>query len=749
MRAEAGGEAMDAELAAMLGENGAEVVNAYGPTEVTAVSVQGRATQADIESGGSIPIGEPLAGLRAYVLDARLEPVPQGVAGELVLAGPQLADGYVGRPAQTAEVFIPDPFVAGARAYRTGDLVRWRADGRLEFLGRIDAQVKIRGMRVELSEIETALAALPEVAAAAVAAQKDANGQNRLVAYLTVDIASQQERRSPELLDFAPLEPAEIRRALSSVLPEHMIPQSFARLSHLPLTPSGKVDRKALPTVATELVQAVYAAPEGAMEELIVDQVAKLLAEAAGPETTSPEQIGRNDGFFALGGNSLLAVKLVQRLEAESGLTIPLKVVFEAATIAELAASLDDLQDDTSPGVESEVEDARADIALVQKLPPAPEGQVPSLEKAETILLTGVTGFLGRYLLRDLLTRTEAQIICHVRGEDAASAKKRVLKGLASIPDATPIECADTRVSVALGELSKPDLGLGASDRQRIAQNVDLIVHNGAEVHAMKPYFSLRASNTMSVLDLLRLMSEDRPKGMVLISTLGTLEVELDELKNGFDPDVLTPSDDSGYNLSKWAAERMLITAREKGYQSTILRPGLIIGDSETGYYETSDIGQGYANLFLDTGAVPNAMSSFGLPWINVNRASAMILDMASAEIPHGIGHVFDHGAMPSDVLAKALDVEVLPARAWLARAIEVLEAQPDHPSGWLLSRLRGQFRDLDGIPDEVIPVEEADSMFARYAPPSLPETMAAEARPTPEDGLVPTIRWLANRKKD
>jgi len=244
-------------------------------------------------------------------------------------------------------------------------------------------------------------------------------------------------------------------------------------------------------------------------------------------------------------------------------------------------------------------------------------------------------------------------------------------------------------------------------------------------------------------------MSEGRAKQMIFVSTLGTLEVELDQLKDGFDPQVMTPSDDSGYNLSKWAAERMLITARDKGYQSIILRPGLVIGCSETGYYQTSDIGNSYTSLFLDTGSVPDAMSSFGLPWVNVDRASEMILELGQSGLPDGIGHVFDHGAMPSDVLAEVLGVEVLPTSKWLARAIAVLEADNDHPSSWLLARLRGQAADLEGIPDEMIPVENAASMFKRFAPPALPQTISDAEKPTPQTGIAQSIKWLKNRTKD
>jgi len=300
-----------------------------------------------------------------------------------------------------------------------------------------------------------------------------------------------------------------------------------------------------------------------------------------------------------------------------------------------------------------------------------------------------------------------------------------------------------------LGELSEPDLGLSEDDLARISRDVDIILHNGAEVHSIKPYAMLRTANTISVFDLLRIMSEGRPKSMVFVSALSVLETDLEDLRNGFDPDVRHPALLSGYTLSKWASERMLIEARSKGYHSTILRPGLVIGDSKTGYYQNNDIGQGFTGLFVGTKSVPNAMSSFEMPWINVDRASQTMLDMVEADIPHGIGHVFDHGAIPSDVLAKALEVEVVPVKEWLERAIALLNAEPDHPSVWLLPRLRGHAADLECIPDEMIPVQDADDMLARYAPPELPQLPSSSKKPEPVEGLVPSFKWLENRKKD
>ena len=345
MRVVTGGEALDAGLAGALTANGARLYNSYGPTEATVVAVAGDAQDTD---QGAIPIGCPLAGTRAYVLDARLAPVPLGVAGELVLGGAQVARGYLGRPGLTAGAFVADPYsdAPGARMYRTGDLVRWRRDGRLEFLGRIDAQVKIRGMRVELGEIEAALGAQPGITGAAVVAQ----GQPaRLLAYLVADETDTPETdtpdagAAPQVLDPETLDLAGLRAALAARLPEHMIPQGFARLTHLPLTPSGKLDRKALPEVDASAARAEYAEPQGPTEALIAQQITALLQAEAGSTELDTERgpIGRHDSFFALGGHSLLAVRLAARIEEATGQHLPLRAIFETPDIASLAAAID------------------------------------------------------------------------------------------------------------------------------------------------------------------------------------------------------------------------------------------------------------------------------------------------------------------------------------------------------------------------------------------------------------------------
>ncbi|MFF2078105.1 amino acid adenylation domain-containing protein [Kitasatospora sp. NPDC058162] len=291
---------------------GTTVLHVYGPTETTTFATGQDLGRAD----GTVPIGLPIGDTGAYVLDEALHPVPRGVVGELYLSGPGLARGYLGRPALTAERFVACPFEpGGARMYRTGDLVRWDRHGRIEYVARADQQVKIRGFRVELGEIEGLLAAHPDVARAAVLAPADAAGQRRLVAYLVAP----EGRPAPGA--------AELRRHLARSLPGHLVPEAYTVLPELPLNANGKLDVRALPEPAA--APASTRAPRTPAERLLC---------AAVQEVLGLPRVGPDDSFFALGGDSLKAIRLVNTA-ARSGLPLTLGAVFEHRTLETLAAT--------------------------------------------------------------------------------------------------------------------------------------------------------------------------------------------------------------------------------------------------------------------------------------------------------------------------------------------------------------------------------------------------------------------------
>jgi amino acid adenylation domain-containing protein/non-ribosomal peptide synthase protein (TIGR01720 family) len=312
-----GGDVVSPEHArrALEAHPGLTLIDGYGPTEGTTFTSCHRLSAAR-PVGESVPIGQPIANTRAYVLDERGAPVPVGVWGELYAGGDGLARGYLDRPDLTAERFLPDPFASepGARLYRTGDLVRWTAAGELQFLGRRDHQVKVRGFRIEPGEIEAALAALPGVREAVVVVQSDGSdrsqGYRRLVAYVTGDANVE-----------------ELRRSLRERLPDYMVPAAFVVLAALPLTPNGKVDRKALPAPEWQGAKESYVAPRTREEEILAAVWAQVLRLP---------RVGVNDNFFELGGDSILSVQIASRAR-QAGLLFTTRQIFEHQTVAGLA----------------------------------------------------------------------------------------------------------------------------------------------------------------------------------------------------------------------------------------------------------------------------------------------------------------------------------------------------------------------------------------------------------------------------
>ncbi|MEV0299456.1 amino acid adenylation domain-containing protein, partial [Nocardia sp. NPDC050710] len=296
------------------------IANTYGPTETTVAATAHVVAFGGVVGDGSVPIGGPLGNVRVYVLDGGLRPVPVGVVGELYIAGVQLARGYRGRGGLTGARFVACPFAFGERMYRSGDEVRWTSDGVLEFVGRVDDQVKVRGVRVEPGEVEAVLSVHPAVSRAVVVTRPGADGGAHLVAYVTLDGHDDSERADTV---------AGVRAFVGRRLPEFMVPAVVVPVAELPLTPNGKVDRKALPD--PEFAGGVYRGPRDESERVLVELFAEVLGVA---------RVGIDDGFFDLGGHSLSVMRLISRIRSVLGIELPIRTVFEAPTVAVLATRL-------------------------------------------------------------------------------------------------------------------------------------------------------------------------------------------------------------------------------------------------------------------------------------------------------------------------------------------------------------------------------------------------------------------------
>ncbi|WP_154587640.1 non-ribosomal peptide synthetase, partial [Burkholderia pseudomallei] len=359
-----GGEAVGASaLDAWFAEEGRRprLFNTYGPTEttvsVTVHEVRGRHDDANV-------IGRPIANTRVYVLDAWLRPAPIGVAGELYIGGVQVARGYLNRPELTRERFIDDPFVAGGRLYRTGDLARWRTDGRLEYLGRNDFQVKIRGFRIELGEIEAQLAKVTGVCEVVVLARDSAaEVRDNATEHAAPDAPSPETATATEKRLVAyytgDADVAALRAQAAQHLPSYMVPSAYVRLDAWPLTPNGKLDRRALPEPADDAyARAEYEAPRGAKEEALA---------AIWRELLHVERVSRHDNFFELGGHSLLAVQLVSRLRQALSVEVALGTVFDAPVLSALAERLEAENTEVLPPIPLAPRDGRIALSLAQQ----------------------------------------------------------------------------------------------------------------------------------------------------------------------------------------------------------------------------------------------------------------------------------------------------------------------------------------------------------------------------------------------
>ncbi|MET8774529.1 non-ribosomal peptide synthase/polyketide synthase [Nocardia sp. NPDC004654] len=413
---------------------GTRLHNLYGPTEA-AVSITAHEVVA--RPSRTVPIGAPAWNSRVYVLDGRLQPVPVGVAGELYLAGVQLARGYQGRPGLTADRFVANPFTEASRMYRTGDIVRWRADGELEYLERADFQVKIGGFRIELGEVESALLRLPEVRAAVAVAKTDERAGARLVAYVVLGDGHAESA-------------ADLRATLATRLPTYMVPAAIVVLDSLPLNANGKVDRAKLPEPV--FAEAAFRAPATELERLVVATFGEVIDGAHDPEAS---RIGADTDFFALGGNSLLATRLAARLGAELGVRVPVAAVFEEPTVAGLALRL------------AELDDAEARPALVRRDHSRPARLAPAQQRMWVVnrlapdsaaynipAAIRLTGALNHDALtaaaRDVLARHEA---LRTRYPDLPEGPVQdVLDAAAVSFDLTPIPVPPTEIDACIAE---------------------------------------------------------------------------------------------------------------------------------------------------------------------------------------------------------------------------------------------------------------------------------------------------------
>lgn len=536
-----------------------KVVHAYGPTECTCYSTWCTLTSKDVE-GERIPIGRPLHNYTTYLLDERMNPVPLGMPGELYIGGDSLASGYLKRPELTAERFVANPFATdqergagrNTRLYKTGDLMLQRNNGNLEFLGRVDFQVKIRGFRIEPEEIEAALLRHQEVKQCIVVPW-----EQNLAAYWV-----------PEGLD-ATVTTEGLKSFLAASLPDFMVPAVFVKMESFPLNNNFKVDRNRLPAPKPEDISTAhkeYLPPATRTEEAVQEIWKELLKQ---------DNISVEESFFEIGGNSIMTVRMLSAIKRKLGLEVNLSQMFALPTIRGIAARIDGTGITTGAvddNLAQALRDARQTVELNWHLTEQSTGP-------GAVLLTGVTGFLGVYLLDALIAGTTSDIYCLIRDDGAVQQRldetlsfyrKDYLRG-------------HPRIHTLKGDLEAPGLGIEPAKLDWLKENLDSIWHCGALVHHMYDYGRLKKANVQSSIELLQLAATGRKKSYNYVSTLGAASIR-DAEGNTVEVDVSDgPVSTNGYVLSKWVSEQILGRAADKGMQVNIFRPGNITGDSVHG----------------------------------------------------------------------------------------------------------------------------------------------------------------------
>nr|BBX78284.1 hypothetical protein MFLOJ_20710 [Mycobacterium florentinum] len=594
---------------------GRVMTNAYGPTETTLCVTVSVPLQA---GAGVVPIGVPIPGAALFVLDAWLRPVPPGVVGELYVAGRGVGLGYLRRAGLTAARFVACPFASGVRMYRTGDLVCWGSDGQLRYLGRADEQVKIRGYRIELGEIQAALSGLAGVDQAVVIVREDRPGDKRLVGYIieaaagAVDIAG-------------------ARTALAKRLPAYMLPAAIVVVDALPLTVNGKLDTRALP--APRYRESEYRAPSNAVEESLADIYA---------QTLGLERVGVDDSFFDLGGDSISAMRLIAAINKALDTHLTVRILFDGPSVSALSQQVDrhtlDPRYVTVHGAEPTEVNA-ADLTLDKFIDAATLSAAAALPgpsaQVRTVLLTGATGFLGRYLVLQWLEQLElvdGTLICLVRGKTDEDAQRR-LEQIFDSGDPRLMahfqELAADHLRVIAGDKALASLGLDERTWRQLADSVDLIVDSAAVVSGVLPYSELFGPNVAGTAELIRLALTTRlkPYGYVSTANVGdpiepSLFTEAADIRVISKTRLNDGSSVNGYANSKWAGEVLLREANDLcGLPVSVFRSGMILADTSfVGQLNVSDV---VTRMVLSVVATGIAPGSFYQRDANGNRQRA------------------------------------------------------------------------------------------------------------------------------
>lgn len=658
--------------------NNVAIVNMYGTTEtqrsVSYFEVASYASDSSFLASqkDTMPAGRGMKNVQLLVVNRndRTQTCGVGEVGEIYVRAAGLAEGYLVNEELNKEKFVTNWFVQPEhwieedekinkqepwrefykgprdRLYRTGDLGRYLPDGNVECSGRADDQVKIRGFRIELGEIDTHLSRHPLVRENVTLVRRDKDEEPVLTSYIVAhntdalnefledaDNVEGEDQVVQGLVKYRKLI-KNVKEFLKTKLPTYAVPAVVVPLAKMPLNPNGKVDKPALPFPDTAQL-AIVAAKAGADSNVeFTDTQAAIRDIWLDVLPQRPASISPDDSFFDIGGHSILATRMIFELRKKMMVEIPLGLIFKSPTIAGFANEVDKLRKGGEVGLHGEggaadeeeeeaqavqyYKDAQEIIADPQQIASSYPSHDGALSGKINVFLTGGTGFLGSFLLRDVLERSQdMHVFAHVRAKDAAAGLER----LKNSSEAYGIwqDSWAARITPIVGDLEKPDFGLPAAEFKQLQDEVDVIIHNGALVHWVYPYSTLRGPNVVGTVNVLNLALYGKKKLFNFVSSTSAVDTEH---FNGLSADLVEQgkpgvpeSDDlmgssvglgNGYGQSKWVAEHVIRAAGKRGLRGTIIRPGYVVGDSKTGATNTDDFLVRMIKGCIQLGETPN-----------------------------------------------------------------------------------------------------------------------------------------------
>ncbi|KAF2165690.1 hypothetical protein M409DRAFT_67064 [Zasmidium cellare ATCC 36951] len=621
------------------------------------------------------------------------------------------------------------------RMYRSGDLGRYMPDGNVECVGRADDQVKIRGFRIELGEIDTHLSQHPLIRENVTLVKRDHNEEQILVSYYVPDMQkwrewySQQEEKAQRQSSNGLLQPSGVprrrtsakethgvaermkifelltsdaRELLKKKVPTYAVPTLFIPMLRLPLTPNGKVDKRALPfPEAAELLSALPRAADLESRTETENALAEIWASHLKTRNHTSETLPRDASFYDLGGDSIMTVQIVPKINRKwQGANIPMSVMAGGQPTLKTVAkyidrSLDPVGlrlDAADEADEQQTEHYSNDLPKqIELLPKSFNSELTrSLDVGVNVLLTGATGFLGAYLLHDLFLRSPPNhVLAHVRAPSAAAGLERIRQTCTAYGLWQEWWATEGILEVVVGDLEKPRLGLNDADYQKVADDYDMIIHNGARVHWLMPYENLKAANVSSTIEAIKLCATGKPKRLSFISSTSALDTEhyiqqSDAGQPVFESDNLEGSRQglgTGYGQTKWVSEQVIRAACSRGLNATIVRPGYVLGDPENGVSNTDDFLVRMLKGCVQVGASPDVKNTINM--VPVTRVARVVTAVSVYGESNTVSHVDARPRLTFNEYLGILeeygyDVPLEPYETWKHKVEQYVEAGKD-----------------------------------------------------------------------